>query len=359
MFDGTTFATAADTVREATPVSSSITCVETEYDEPDALSRYWCVAENDRAPVARVSVWSADPSPQSITTWWLSCGPGSVNDPVSVDMPFSLIEVAASVVIDGATLFTVEETVSVSEPESCTVSVTAYCHAGPPAGPSFGYVCVAEIVFDVPPGIVVVVSSPQSTTTLGYDEAESRKLPLNVTLPFSLIVDCASDAFRCCDGSCAASCPGGTGSHVAECGASSCCRIVFSQSPAFDVAGFEKFQPAPKDSGFPKTLIFAASETFTLPCASCVPSATNSAQSSENTLTFGAVSELTSELMLLKRSVVFVGKFKPVSWLNLVSSGVTMNRFRRPVQLQSALFASIPIAAHMPGILGPAIGGTV
>src|SRR5262249_60365841 len=105
--DGAPLCSVLEVVPEALALSLSVTVALTvKAASPGLLSRYWWLALNVSTPAARLNEVSAEPSPQWITTLCVSSVPGSLNDPDTVVLSFSLIVVglALNETPDGVTL---------------------------------------------------------------------------------------------------------------------------------------------------------------------------------------------------------------------------------------------------------------
>src|SRR5262245_53320060 len=90
--DGATLRTVTLGPPEALALSLSVTVALMAYGaSPGRLSRYWWLAPNVSTPASRLSVVSAEPSPQWITTVCVSREPGSLNEPDTVVVPPSSI----------------------------------------------------------------------------------------------------------------------------------------------------------------------------------------------------------------------------------------------------------------------------
>src|SRR6185503_5640607 len=137
-FEGARLLTVTEVEPLPEPPSSSVTV--TELVAVGSSSRYWwLVGPKARTPAARLSVVFIDPSPQLMTTMWVSSVPGSVNVPLRLVDWFSLIVPALSVRLTpaGATFVTTTEVVPVALPRSSslTVMVTVYVPLSPYAWP--------------------------------------------------------------------------------------------------------------------------------------------------------------------------------------------------------------------------------
>src|SRR5262249_38684460 len=117
-FAGATFSTATVVLPEPEAPSLSVTVTVMSYGaSPGRLSRYrWPTPLKLSTPAPRVRVVSGEPSPQRITTVCVSSVPGSVNDPLRVVEPFSLIAPGPdSDVTVGATFLTVTSMPAVAD----------------------------------------------------------------------------------------------------------------------------------------------------------------------------------------------------------------------------------------------------